>query len=177
MDDKLIRMGGNTGAVIAFSVTMIVFIAMSVAQNDSSVFPRVISGGLCFSILPTSLGYFAGLEGARSKSVRSAFIKGAIFFGCAVSVFMLPLYFFSIQGNVVSNGFLIAVSFAAVVISTASLVSGVAAIVVRDYWEFGRWRLIPQFSLQELMIVVTLTAIILSAIASMMALGTFPRGL
>jgi hypothetical protein len=81
-------MGGNTGAVIAFSVTLVVFIAHSIAQNDLS---RIIAGVLCFSIFPTSLGYFAGLEGARSTSVRSAFIKGAIFFGCAVSVFVVPL--------------------------------------------------------------------------------------
>jgi hypothetical protein len=177
MEDKLIRMGGNTGAVIAFSVALAVFIAMSIAQNRSSAFPGMIAVGLWFSIFPISLGYFAGLEGARSKSVRSAFIKGAIFFGCAVSVFILLLFYSSIRGEAPSNGLLVGISFAAIIISTASLISGMAAIVVRDYREFGRRRLFPQFTLQELMIVVTLTAIILSAIASMMALGTFRRGL
>lgn len=173
MDDKLIRMGGHAGAMIAFSVTLIVFIAISIAQNDASVFWGVICGGF----FPTSLGYFAGLEGARSKSVCLAFIKGAIFFGCAVAVFILPLFFFSIRGTIPANGLLVGISLAAIVISTASLVSGMAAVVVRDYKEFGRWRLLPQFSLQELMIVVTLTAIILSAIGSMMALGASRRGL
>jgi len=96
-----------------------------------------------------------GLEGARSKNVRSAVIKGASFFRCAVFVFVLPLFFLSIRGEVPLNSLLVGISFAAIVIGTASLVSGMAAIVVRDCQEFGRWRLFPQFSLQGLMIVVT----------------------
>jgi prepilin-type N-terminal cleavage/methylation domain-containing protein len=45
-----------------------------------------------------------------------------------------------------------------------------AAIYVRDFRQFKRFPIVPQFTLQELMIVTTLVGVVLSAIASMACL-------
>jgi hypothetical protein len=167
MDDNSIKRGGYAGAAIAASVTFIVLISVFFSENRD---PNIIPGALCLLFFPATLGYFAGLEGARSRSVRWAFIKGAIFFGCALIVFAVLFLLISAQGMLGFHALLVSLAFAALIISTGALISGMAAIVVRDYRDYGRWRIIPQFTLQELMIVITLAAIILSSITSMVAL-------
>ena len=171
MDENPIKRGGCAGAAIATSVTFVVLIAIFFSENRSPrILSNIASGALCLLFLPATLGYFAGLEGARSKSVASAFIKGAVFFGCALIVFAVFFLLLSTQGMVGFHAFLVAIAFAALIISTGALISGMAAIVVRDYRDYQRWRLVPQFTLQELMIVITLAAIILSSITSMVVL-------
>jgi hypothetical protein len=171
MDDKSIRRGGCAGALIASSVTLIVLLAahFSAGGSPGGGFDVVI-GAICLLFFPATLGYCAGLEGAGSKSVAAAFIKGAVFFGCALIVWAVVFLLFSSEWMLGPHAYLVALSFAALLISTGSLISGMAAIVVRDYREYRRWRLFPQFTLQELMIVITLAAIILSAISSWAAL-------
>jgi hypothetical protein len=170
MKDDLTSLGGVVGAAIAFTVTAI---AMTVAMGaDSrglraSDFPQALFALSCVALIPTSLGMFAGREGARSKTVPMAFVKGAAFFGCAMAVCGLLAFMILVSAPVSSSrALLTVVVFSTLVICTASLVSGMAAIYVRDYRQFKRLRLIPQFMLQELLIVTTLVAIILSAISS-----------
>jgi hypothetical protein len=175
-DEDLITRGGAVGAIIAFTVTFLAVVVLAIAnsQGPRSVrFFEILPGMACFSVIPTSLGYFAGKEGARSKTVPGAFIKGAVFFGCAMAVcgfvyFILLLNIVNETASVTARAVVLApIVLSVLVVGTASLVSGLAAIFVRDYRQFNRLRLLPQFTLQELMIVTTLVAIILSAIASM----------
>jgi hypothetical protein len=54
--------------------------------------------------------------------------------------------------------------------ATGSLLCGLSAIVVRDYRQSRKVRLIPQFTLLELMIVITLSIVVMSFWASFVAL-------
>jgi hypothetical protein len=171
MKEDLTPLGGLVGAAIAFTVTVIAMIAAMVGDSRgirSSDFPQALFALSCVALIPTSLGMFAGREGARSKTVPMAFVKGAMFFGCAMAVCGLLAFMILASETVTPSRALLAVAvFSSLVICTAPLVSGMAAIYVRDYRQFKRVRLIPQFMLQEMMIVTTLVAIILSAIASL----------
>jgi hypothetical protein len=166
MNDNLIRRGGYAGGLIAFVVTLTTLVLRNLIASGGYWMVPMLAGSTCFALVPGSLGYFAGKEGARSKTVAIAFIKGAVFFGCAMSVCIAM----SILAALAQNEWhviLVAIIFSCLIIATASLISGMAAIVVRDYRQFGRTRLIPQFTLQELMIVTTLVAVILSTMTSM----------
>lgn len=166
MQEDLTRIGGFAGATIAFTVTVL---AMAAAVIGSGRGPASSDffGLACISLIPTSLGYFAGKEGARSKTVPGAFVKGAVFFGCATGVCGVIGYALLRNESVDRFRTLAAVVvLASLVTCTASLVSGAAAVYVRDYRQIKRFRLFPQFTLQELMIVMTLVGVISSAIAS-----------
>jgi hypothetical protein len=66
-----------------------------------------------------------------------------------------------------TSGFIIlCFIFFAIITASGSLVSGLAAINVRDRRESGRTRLIPQFTLQEIFIVFTIVSVIISAMTS-----------
>ncbi len=158
MHDELIQRGGCAGAAIATTVTFVVLLAVAFSADRPRFVSDMVSGGLCLLFFTMTLGYFAGLEGARSKSTRDAFLKGAFFFSCALVVFAVLFFWLTALGTLTIHHFLISLAFSVLLISTGALVSGMAAIVVRDYRDRKRWRLIPQFTLQELMIVITLAA-------------------
>jgi uncharacterized membrane protein len=165
MDDRNIKCGGCIGAIIAFIIFSFSVFGLSAARrfglNSHNIVEAILAFSF-FSILPTSLGYIVGVEGARSKSVPSAFINGAIFYACATIVFVgLTLFFTSddVSGNILRIWI---TSISGLIISTGSLISGLTAIVVRDRQKFEKYRLIPQFTIQELLIITTLVAIIFS---------------
>jgi hypothetical protein len=169
MDDAFIKRGGCAGAAIAFLVTAATTLLLYFSKSPSpskDEFWGVIWGLFCFGFFPALLGHFAGMEGARSKDVRSAFIKGGVFFGFAISIYFAMALLGVAMGGFGINALLATADLACLTISTGSLISGMAAIVVRDYQQFGRMRIVPQFSLQELMIVTTLMGIILGALMS-----------
>jgi hypothetical protein len=171
MDDDFTAIGGYAGATIAFSVTVVTMGAVIVASGRGGNLSEMVFGLACLTLIPTSLGYFAGKEGARSKTVPMAFVKGAVFFGCAMAVCGTG-YFFLLAAEPISprQVCLAPIIVSVLVINTASLVSGMAAIYVRDFRQFKRFPIVPQFTLQELMIVTTLVGVVLSAIASMACL-------
>lgn len=174
MENKDIQLGGWAGASIAFIVTIIAVPLYVMAASrgprdpflEPTLFGSAIGSALCVSVILAALGYFAGLEGARTKTVLRAFIKGAGFFACAMGVFGVFTVFLIATGDAIPFALLVLLNFSCLIIATGSLISGMAAIVVRDYRQFGRMRWIPQFSLQELMIVTTLVAVILSTMTS-----------
>ena len=160
MDDHLVYRGGCAGALIAFLVTistvLLLFLTNSNGPTRMNV-GEVIASSVCFAMIPATLGFFAGKEGARSKTVPFAFIKGGIFFGCAMGVFVVAFFLGAAAGQ---QWYVLLVG----------VVFSCLIIAFRDYREFGRTRLIPQFTLQELMIVTTLFGIIISTISTMVVL-------
>jgi hypothetical protein len=124
------------------------------------------------SFVSAVIGFFAGREGARCKSVNSAFLWGAILCGLATLVCfpILFLTYFRLIRIYTSGIFILSALFFTILTASGSLVSGMAAIAVRDRRESGRNRLIPQFTLQEIFILFTIASIIISAMSSVAVL-------
>ncbi|MCC6125661.1 MAG: hypothetical protein IT426_11910 [Pirellulales bacterium] len=177
MNDDSSR-GGCAGASIAFVITFagVPLFIMGATQGPRDPFfePTMVGAALgsalCVSFILAALGYFAGLEGARSKTVVRAFVKGAILFACAMGVYGILAIALIARNAVMPFALLIILNVSCLVVASGALISGMAAIVVRDYRQFGRTRFFPQFTLQELMIVTTLVGIILSTLSTMVIL-------
>jgi hypothetical protein len=120
---------------------------------------------ICVSLFIGIIGFIAGRAGAKSRSVKHAFWTGAAGFFLAMtismSLLMIKLNLLSpINHSDVYQGiFWITTS-----TCTGSLACGLAAIMARDYIRFQRIRLIPQFTIVELLSIVTLFAIILGSL-------------
>jgi hypothetical protein len=114
------------------------------------------------------LGFFAGREGARRASVNAAFLWGGVLCGLATLICVPILYVTYFKYIRMYTSGIVAISsiFFAILAASGSLVSGLAAIMVRDRRESGRNRIIPQFTLQEIFIVFTIASVIISALAS-----------
>jgi hypothetical protein len=114
------------------------------------------------------LGFFAGREGARRTSVNAAFLWGGVLCGLATVICLPVLYFTYFKYIRMYTSGIVAISsiFFAILAASGALVSGLAAIMVRDRRESGRNRVIPQFTLQEIFIVFTIASVIISALAS-----------
>jgi hypothetical protein len=173
MDKDLIFRGGCAGALITFVISTATIFLLFLTNEQGPLGNKIsdaIIKSICLAFFPAILGSFAGQEGARSKSVRWAFIKGGLFFGAAMCVYVVTVVFVMASGGLGLHALLVVGNFSCLIICTGSLISGMAAIIVRDYRQFGKTRPIPQFSLQELMIVTTLVAVILSSMMSMVLL-------
>jgi succinate dehydrogenase hydrophobic anchor subunit len=134
---------------------------------------RLISDPLISAFILSLFGFLAGRLAGRSKNVIRAFLWGGlVFFGLVFGVFFLTFFVISLMNTHAYDfpatlrrcitiacllGFLTA---------SGSLLCGMSAIVVRDYGQSRKVRLVPQFTLQELLIVVTLAFIIMSFMAS-----------
>jgi hypothetical protein len=170
--------GGCLGAILVYllSLAMIVAACLSTMNRErqgwsSLTTPEswhLIMLAFEFSLIAAVLGFFMGREGARRKNVNAAFLWGGILCGLATLICLPTLYFtyFRVIRIYTSGIVIISVLFFIILTASGSLVSGLAAIVVRDRREFGRARLIPQFTLQEIFIVFTIASIIISALSS-----------
>jgi hypothetical protein len=173
MDYQFIRRGGVLGALIAFIVTIVAMplfvMASTRGARDPLIEPALIDiavqTAVCLSFLFAALGYIAGREGARSETIVRACIKGAALFAVATAIFIL-INFPRSSGPFPSQLLATIASFSCSMVAGGALASGLAAIVVRDRRQFGRARLIPQFTLQEIFIVFTIVSVIISALAS-----------
>jgi hypothetical protein len=129
---------------------------------------KVFKLSLMLSFVAAAVGFFAGREGAKSRSVNAAFLWGGILCGLATFLCLLGLFFTSFRTeSVYTTGFyILRAIFFTITTASGSLVAGMAAIAVRDRRDFGRTRWIPQFTLQEIFIVFTIVSVIISAMAS-----------
>jgi hypothetical protein len=170
--------GGCVGAVIVYFISL----GLVAASILPSMFRErlgwrslqlketleVVGLAMMLSFVAAAIGFFAGKEGARSRSVNAAFRQGGIFCGLAATVCILGFLLTSFRTeSIYAIGFYaLRIFFLIIVTASSALVSGMAAIAVRDRRESGRNRLIPQFTLQEIFIVFTLAAVIISSLTS-----------
>jgi hypothetical protein len=174
--------GGCLGAVVVFILSVIM---IAVAFLPSMYRERVgwdslrtaetiyvLKIAVLLSFVAAVLGYFVGHEGARSPTVNTAFVRGGILCGLATAICLLVLFLTSFRTeSVYASGFyILRAIFFMILTASGALVAGLAAIVVRDRRESGKTRFIPQFTLQEIFIVFTIASIIISAMASTVAL-------
>lgn len=187
-DDDFVKRGEKVGAAIVLWPLLIPcglairYILVSLFSSEMTLKAiNEIGGLLCFFFcvyILTMAGSLLGKAGAKCRSVIPAFFWGA-FLSCSTisgillvfGLLLLPLLFFSrIEGFSCYD--LIPISFVLAIISAlGSLISGLAAIYVRDYRQFQRKRLIPQFTLLEFFIVFTIISIIVSFVTTMAVSG------
>jgi hypothetical protein len=174
--------GGCLGAILVYVISLVLIAAVffpSVYRERlgwSSLMTaeslQVVKIALMLAFIAALIGFFAGREGARCKTVNAAFLRGAILCGLATLICLPTLFFtyFRAIKMYTSGFFILCLIFIAIITASGALVSGLAAIAVRDCREFGRARLIPQFTLQEIFIVFTIVSIIISAMTSVAVL-------
>jgi hypothetical protein len=174
--------GGCLGAVLVYLISLAMIVAyilptmyrdrLGWASLNTPETLQVVKIALMLSFVAAAIGFFAGREGARCRSVNAAFLRGGILCGLATLICLPVLSFTYFRAlHIYTTGFyaLCAISFA-ILTASGAIVCGLAAIVVRDRRESGRTRLIPQFTLQEIFIAFTIVSIIISALASAAAL-------
>jgi hypothetical protein len=129
---------------------------------------RVIGSLLVIACIASAIGFFTGREGAKCRSVNSAYLRGGLLCGIATGTCLPILYFTYFRAiRVETTGILIVCAvFFAILTAAGALIAGLAAIMVRDRRETGRNRIIPQFTLQEIFISFTLATFIISAMAT-----------
>jgi hypothetical protein len=176
MDRKILIVCGLIGAVITFFVTLLCNISLFSSHFQSyigySPSGKIsVSAVIITSLIIGILGFIAGRMGAKSRNVKNAFRTGGVCFFLAavicISLAHLNIVFSSQYGLNWHIHFLYSTIFwIAISTCTGSLVCGITAIIARDYNQFKKLRLVPQFTIAEIFIVTTQIAIILGAIMS-----------
>lgn len=173
--DDFLRHGRFAGKLLAFGLTLAIFEFMFLLGNvKANLWERLIMG-FSISLMPDLFGIFVGMYlgemAAKCPTTITAFWRGAFFTWLVALVFSLPIIF--AISNTFKNQFHIQWSrdlliFLACVFASlaawGSIVSGVAAIYVRDYYQCRRKRWIPQFTLREMLIIFTNMSVILSSL-------------
>jgi hypothetical protein len=185
MDDDFIKRGERVGSAFVFWLTfppccwMCLALLVDLFSGTSSIDKIFV----VITVLPiagvsiwtlTAAGSFLGKAAARCRSVNAAFIWGGFISGLTIFsitfVLLFPFFLLS-HFDLFPRKDLIPLFFVLSIISAfGSLISGLAAIYVRDYRQSQRKRWIPQFTLQEIFIVFTIVSIISSAMTSVAVL-------
>lgn len=176
------RRGGCVGAILVYvlSLALIASVFLPAVYRERLGWSSLVTSeafavvriAIMLSFVAAVIGFFAGREGARRKSVNAAFVWGAVLCGLATLV-CFPILFITYFRwiRIYTSGiFILSALFFTILTASGSLVAGLAAIVVRDRRESGRNRLIPQFTLQEIFILFTIASIIISALSSVAVL-------
>jgi hypothetical protein len=174
--------GGCLGAVLVYLISLVLIVAgilptmyrgrLDWHSLETPEAQHVVYVALQLAFVAAVIGFFAGREGARCLSVNAAFLRGGILCGLATAICLPVLSFTYFRTlHIYTSGFyILCVLFFTILTASGALVSGLAAIVVRDRRDSGRNRLIPQFTLQEIFIVFTIVSIIISAMTSVAVL-------
>jgi hypothetical protein len=174
--DDCIRHGRLIGGLVALGLTIVPICLGTLLGNvNANLIQRIIMGfgvSLMPDLLAVLVGLYLGEMAAKCRTINIAFVRGAFYTGLAVVVLVLPFIWFNlsylnVQSSRVWFGLL---CFFAPMPAAGSLASGVAAIYVRDYWEFRRKRWIPQFTLKQLFIIFTIASIMISSMTSLATL-------
>jgi hypothetical protein len=171
MNLKEIRLGGCVGATIAFLLGYLTRVALLLHAyfNDPNTIiscSTLLFEPLRLAIALALFGFFAGRVADGSRSVNHAFLRGGCIF---LGVLFFVTFIVSLTRSTPKDDerkFIAFALFFGLFALGGSLLSGLSAIFVRDYRQFKRFRPIPQFSLQELLIVITLIIVIISFISS-----------
>jgi hypothetical protein len=177
-DNLDLRVGGHAGAGIAFLIAYLTGVTILLSEYFTSRWTHlplfeVFFSPLCLACTASMLGYLSGRLAGRCKSVNRAFVwGGGAFVLLFAGVFLLVFCLSELSLKVGRDYFIyikMIVAFAPILGSFAawgSLLCGLSAIVVRDFRQTKRMRLVPQFTLQELLIAVTLSIVLMSCVAS-----------
>jgi hypothetical protein len=174
--------GGLMGAAMYFFLSLalvgaVILPALGTRRFDwTALFATesllVIRSILVIACIASAIGFFTGREGAKCRSVNSAYLRGGLLCGIATGTCLPVLYFTYFRAiRVETTGILIVCAvFFAILTASGALIAGLAAIMVRDRRETGRTRMIPQFTLQEIFISFTLATFIISAMSTIAAM-------
>jgi hypothetical protein len=173
MDEKISRRCGLMGVgvmVLLPLLSTIVALYFSPIKylRDFEDFRFLIFAPLGISIM-WMLGYFIGKKGENTQNVNFAFLAGGVLAGLIGTIFILPIItvFVCIYG--MGKGVLfisLVIILGVIYICAGSISAGWAAIMARDYRNFQRVRILPQYTISELFILITLAAGIFSSIMS-----------
>jgi hypothetical protein len=167
MDIKLIRTCGLIGALIFIVLHSVTFKFGFPTYQYKSYFVKGFSDlSILLSPISGLLGYIIGKTGAKSQNVMFAFGQGGMIAFLASLSFDIPIVIFGIGSGIVKIYFYYMIFLSISLICYGSLLSGVFAIISRDYRQFHRLRLVPQFSINEILTLTTLIAVIFSSIVS-----------
>jgi hypothetical protein len=180
MEDDSPKYGGRAGAAVAFvmiSVLLgILLFAKYLADSDRLLDSILIVAYPLWipAVVLVAIGYVLGKRAAMLPGVNRAMARGAAYAGLFVLAFTLPafiVYFRMLHGlksrtNLIPHYLLITL----IVIALGAVHGGITAIYIRDHRHTQRARLISQFTLQEMLIVFSLFAIISSLMATIAVL-------
>jgi len=168
MNDPAEKRGGIVGAGILALATLMSFLAFYLGEGTAILEPvRYVLIPCAYStVLLGIVGYIAGRCGAKCLQTPRAFLSGGLLLGIASGVGFSAFYIFAINPELTMYYWSLALPLMVIFFGSGSLISGFGAIVGRDYNKFQKLRFIPQFTLQELLIVISLFTVITSAIAS-----------
>jgi hypothetical protein len=169
MNDPAVKRGGIGGAAIMIFYALVISL-ISYAENARNHSDEPVNGIYYYflffvlSFLLGMLGCCAGGWGAECQNVFRAFFFGGFIFAILPVILVSCIYYFSASAERIPNYLLCAVALIALFSSSGALVSGLGAILARDYRKFQKKRIIPQFTLQELFVICSLVVVITSVI-------------
>ncbi|MBN2578005.1 MAG: hypothetical protein JXB10_03360 [Pirellulales bacterium] len=165
MTDPAVKRSGWVGGVIVFLITFIPSVGS--CSWDSRVAIQESVGFLLLiffvSLLTGLFGSLLGRFGANQVKISKAFIMGGVISS------LVPVIGFLISAILDWDWLFVFLGLLVIFLcfSAGSLISGIGAIIARDYRRFQRGRFFPQFTLMELLIVITLVAVMCSMIISL----------
>jgi hypothetical protein len=173
MEDNFDRRGGCIGFAIAFAMTFVFLLSallwehFSRRQGDQISFWEVGGIAAVAMLISCTIGIPLGQSAATYPTANAAFLRPALVvlgMGLALSaIFFVSMIWTRDAGRI---GLWVPCWLTPVTAAIISLQSGLTAIYLRDYRQFRRTRLIPQFTLLELLVVFALFACIISAAKS-----------
>lgn len=182
-DEDAIDRGGTAGAVVAFwmSAALLgisiwrfgeVTNVMPGHSEAAAVFTVIMLMLLvaCLSLFVAAIGYFWGENAAKCRSASAAFVHGAVV-GAAIvaAVSGIGAIAIAVSGSATigHRAWTAFFLWLALVSAYGAALSGLSAIYARDYRQFRRRQWLPQFTLREMLLLVTLAVVMLSAITSL----------
>jgi hypothetical protein len=160
------KRGRFIGGVLALMMTMFFNgFVLYIGGKNENYWDQLIGTILLTSLVTVPFGICLGHMASKCKTTPSAFFRGA----CGSCLFAFFFFFPAFLAQYAdfskfpfSQHPYFFSCFLAIFVAQGSLLTGVAAIYVRDYWKFKRKRWIPQFSLREMLICFTLISVVIA---------------
>ncbi|MBN2578006.1 MAG: hypothetical protein JXB10_03365 [Pirellulales bacterium] len=168
MYDPSKNRGGMVGAGIVMLLTFIPLVPSLYDHKISIPLSAVLLISFILSAVLASLGYVSGRSGAKCRGVYRAILSGAALFTVACVVVFTTYLLLGMNIETSRRFWFLAVQWTVIFAVSGGLVSGLGAVIARDYRRFHRLRPAPQFTLQELFVFSFLVSVIISAISSRM---------
>jgi hypothetical protein len=172
MDKKIPIICGLFGALMLLVFHFVTFKVNFPNYYTSYFASRFSDLSIVLSLLSGLLGYFIGKTGAKSRNVMFAFGQGGMIALLASICFELPIVVFGMGSDIVKTYFHYMIYSSLILICFGSLLSGLFAIISRDFRQFQRLRILPQFTIGEVLAIISLVAVILGSFMSINMIST-----